>query len=91
MGKGSAFGSVKMKSPFTFKVAISEKERFRRRLLLTATAAVLLIVFAAGCMTVYINSYNILHAEPMEVFSLNRTSDGVELIFLNRLYTFSGL
>lgn len=80
-----------MKSPFTFKVAISEEERFRRRLLLTVTAAVLLIVFAAGCMTVYINSYNILHAEPMEVFSLCRTPDGVELVFLNRLYTFSGL
>lgn len=80
-----------MKSPFTFKIKMSEPKRRRRRLLMSVTAAVLLIGFAAGYMIVYINSYNILHAEPMEVFSLNRTSDGVELIFLNRLYTLSGL
>lgn len=80
-----------MKSPFTFKIKMSAPKRRRRRLLMSITAAVLLTGFAAGYMTVYINSYNILHAEPMEVFSLNRTSDGLELIFLNRLYTFSGL
>ncbi|MDE6764060.1 MAG: hypothetical protein K2N26_08780 [Oscillospiraceae bacterium] len=80
-----------MKSPFTFKIKMSEAKRRRRRLLMSVTAAVLLIGFTAGYMTVYINSYNILHAEPIEVFSLYRTPDGVELIFLNRLYTFSGL
>lgn len=84
-------GSVKMKSPFAFRIKMSKLKRRRRRLLLTITAAVLLIVFAAGCMTVYVNSYNILHSEPMEVFSLCRTSNGVELIFLNRLYVLSGL
>ena len=38
-------GSVNMKSPFTFRVDLSETERLRRRLLLTVTAAVLLIIF----------------------------------------------
>ena len=80
-----------MKSPFTFKIKMSAPKRRRRRLLLSVTAAALLTVFAAGYMTVYINSYNILHAEPMEVFSLYRTSDGVEVIFLNRIYTLTGL
>lgn len=80
-----------MNSPFVFRIRMSEAAARRRRLLLTVTAAVLLIVFAAGCMTVYVNSYNILHAEPMEVFSLCRTSDGVEIIFLGRLFTLSGL
>ncbi len=76
-----------MKSPFTFRVALSETERLRRRLLLTVTAAVLLIIFTAGCMAVYINSYNILHAEPLKVFD----PEGVELIFLGRLYSLTGV
>lgn len=80
-----------MKSPFTFRVALSEKERLRRRLLFTVTAAVLLIVFTAGCMVVYVNSYNILHAEPLKVFDLYRTPEGVELIFLGRLYSLAGV
>ncbi|MCI9409999.1 MAG: hypothetical protein HFJ89_09330 [Oscillospiraceae bacterium] len=80
-----------MKSPFTFRVALSETERLRRRLLLTVTAAVLLIIFTAGCMAVYINSYNILHAEPLKVFDLYRTPEGVELIFLGRLYSLTGV
>ena len=78
-----------MKSPFTFRVDLSETERLRRRLLLTA--AVLLIIFTAGCMAVYINSYNILHAEPLKVFDLYRTPEGVELIFLGRLYSLTGV
>lgn len=80
-----------MKSPFVFRVKMSETERLRRRLLLTVTAAVLLIAFTAGCMVVYVNSYNILHAEPLKVFDLYRTPEGVELIFLGRLYSLAGV
>lgn len=80
-----------MKNPFVFRVRMSEAKRLRRRLLLTVTAAVLLIVFTAGCMTVYVNSYNILHAEPLEVFSLYRTPEGAELIFLGRIYRLGGI
>ncbi|MCM1024191.1 MAG: hypothetical protein NC395_09055 [Prevotella sp.] len=75
-----------MKGPFIFGIKMSGRKRRRRRLLLTVTAMMLLTAFAAGYITVYVNSYNILNAEPMEVFSICRTADGVELIFLNRLY-----
>lgn len=80
-----------MNSPFVFRIRMSKAAARRRRLLLAVTAAALLIVFTAGYITVYVNSYNILHAAPMEVFSLSRTSDGVEVIFLGRLFTLSGL
>ncbi len=72
--------------PINFKIAVSEKERLRRRLLYTVTAALLLIVFSAGYLTVYVNSYNILHAEPMEVFGVYDDTDGRWVVILNKPY-----
>jgi len=75
-----------MAYPFDFHIAVSEKERLRRRLLYTVTAAVLVTAFAAGYLTVYIRSYNILHNEPMTIFSVYDGDDGSYVIILNKAF-----
>ncbi len=75
-----------MSNPFNFKIAMDSEARLRRRLVYTATAAVSLTVFAAGFLRVYVNSYNILHAEPMKVFEVCETPEGKGIIILNRLF-----
>lgn len=75
-----------MSNPFNFKIKMSLKERLRRRLLLSVTAAVLLVGLASGLLRVYVNSYNILHAEPMKIFEVCETPEGKGIIILNRLF-----
>ncbi len=75
-----------MSNPFNFKIKMSLKERLRRRLLLSVTAAVLLVGLVSGLLRVYVNSYNILHAEPMEVFGVHETPEGTGVVILNKLF-----
>lgn len=75
-----------MSNPFNFKIRMSLEKRLRRRLLYAVTAAVMTAAFAAGFLTVYVNSYNILHSEPMKVFEVCETSGGTGIIILNRLF-----
>lgn len=63
-------------SPFNFKIQADEKERFRRLVMYSCTAVILMAVFTAGFIIVYVNSYNIISAEPMEVFGFYNT-DGM--------------
>ena len=71
---------------FNFNIAITEKEKHRRLLLYSATALVLMTVFTVGFITVYVNSYNIMHAEPMEIFGFYRTADGIGIMLFNHFF-----
>lgn len=71
---------------FNFNIAITEKEKHRRRLLYSVTALVLMTLFTIGFITVYVNSYNIMHIEPMEVLGFYRTDDGVGVMFFNHFF-----
>lgn len=71
---------------FNFRIKISEKEKHRRLLLYSATALVLTVMFTVGFITVYVNSYNIMHAEPMEVFGFYRTADGIGIMLFNHFF-----
>lgn len=71
---------------FNFNVRLTAKEKYRRLLLYTATATVLMLIFTIGFITVYVNSYNIIHAEPMEVFGFYRTADGIGVMFFNHFF-----
>ncbi|MBQ7981252.1 MAG: hypothetical protein IJ305_06580 [Oscillospiraceae bacterium] len=71
---------------FNFNIAITEKEKHRRLMLYSATALVLMTMFTIGFITVYVNSYNIMHAEPMEVFGFYRTADGIGVMFFNHFF-----
>lgn len=71
---------------FNFNIALTEKEKHRRLLLYSATALVLMTLFTIGFITVYVNSYNLMHAEPMEVFGFYRTADGIGVMFFNHFF-----
>lgn len=71
---------------FNFNVTVTEKEKHRRLLLYSATALVLTTMFTVGFITVYVNSYNIMHAEPMEILGFYRTSEGIGIMFFNHFF-----
>lgn len=76
-----------MKSPFRFEITLTESERCRRRVIYSVTAVLLMILFTVGFITVYVNSYNIIHSEPMEVFGFYRTSDGIGFVLFNKFFS----
>lgn len=71
-----------MRTPFNFRIAMDERAARRRWAAYAATALVLTAVFVAGFTAVYVNSYNVMHTEPMTVFEV--CGDGV--IFLNHFF-----
>ncbi|MCM1328274.1 MAG: hypothetical protein NC253_02440 [Ruminococcus sp.] len=71
-------------SPFNFNVVMDGKKSLRRWTAYTAAAFVLTAVFTAGFLTVYVNSYNVMHTEPMTVIEFR--DDGV--VLLNRYYEY---
>ncbi|MBQ8827259.1 MAG: hypothetical protein IJ007_09205 [Oscillospiraceae bacterium] len=71
---------------FNFNVCLTTKEKYRRLMLYTATATALMLIFTIGFITVYVNSYNIIHAEPMEILGFYRTVDGIGIIFFNHFF-----
>ncbi len=71
---------------FNFKVTMTEKEKHRRRILYPTAALVLMTMFTFGFITVYVNSYNIMNSEPMEVLEFYRTDDGLGIMFFNRFF-----
>ncbi len=71
---------------FNFNITLTEKEKHRRLLLYSATALVLTALFTIGFITVYVNSYNIMHAEPMEIFAFYRTEGGIGVMFFNHFF-----
>lgn len=75
-----------MAGPFNFKIQITEEERFRRRVLYAATAVLLTAAFTACFIIVHVNSYNIIHSEPMEVFGFYRNAEDVGVVIFNRFF-----
>ncbi|MBQ5319624.1 MAG: hypothetical protein J6K17_11060 [Oscillospiraceae bacterium] len=71
---------------FNFNVALTAEQKSRRLILYSVTAAVLMTIFTYGFITVYVNSYNIMHSEPMDVFGFYRTADGIGVIFFNHFF-----
>lgn len=74
-------------NPFNFNVVMDGKKEFRRWTYYTVTAFILTMAFVAGFITVYVNSYNVMHKEPMRV--LEFYDDG--LIFFNKYYQYENL
>lgn len=71
-------------NPFNFNVAMDGKKKFRRWAYYTITAFVLTTAFVAGFISVYVNSYNVMHREPMRVLEFY---DGGVIIF-DRYYQY---
>ena len=71
---------------FNFNVSLSEKEKNRRRVLYSVTAMVLMTVFTVCFIVVYVNCYNIINSEPMEVLGFYRTADGGGVVFFNHFF-----
>ncbi len=71
---------------FNFNVRLNAKEKYRRLMLYMATATVLTVLFTIGFIIVYVNSYNIIHAEPMEILGFYRTADGIGVVFFNHFF-----
>ncbi len=61
-------------------------DKHSRLILYALTALVLTAMFTIGFITVYVNSYNIMHAEPMEVFGFYRTADGIGIMLFNHFF-----
>lgn len=71
-------------NPFNFNVAMDGRKKLRRWAYYTVTAFVLTTAFVAGFVTVYVNSYNVMHREPMRV--LEFYDDGV--VIFDRYYQY---
>ena len=71
---------------FSFKISLSPQEKNRRLILYSLTATLLMAAFTVGFITVYVNTYNIIHSEPMTVFSFCKTADGIGVIFFNHFF-----
>lgn len=76
----------KINSPFNFSVTAAEGERFRRRVWYSVAALLLTLAFTAGFITVYVNTYNIIHDEPMEIFQIDDNENGIEITVFNHYF-----
>lgn len=74
-------------NPFNFNVVMDSRAKLRRWAFYTITAFVLTAAFVAGFVTVYVNSYNVMHSEPMRV--LEFYDDGV--VFFNKYYRYDDM
>lgn len=78
--------NVKM-NPFNFNVEMSDKLRFKRRVIYSAAAVLLTAAFTVGFITVYVNTYNVIHDKPMKVFGLDKTEDSIDITVFNHYFT----
>lgn len=72
--------------PFNFKILADEEKRARLRVLYSCTAVLLMAAFTVGFMVVYVNSHNMISAEPMEVFSFYRDNSRIGFIFFDHFF-----
>ncbi len=73
-------------NPFNFHIVSTRKEKDRRIILYSITAVLLTAVFTAGFMVAYVNSYNIISPEPMEIFGFYRGADGIGFVFFGQFF-----
>ncbi len=71
------------------KITISHEEKQRRRIIYSIASVMLMAIFLYGFITVYVNSYNIMHEEPMIVLNFYQTSDGIAVVVFNHRYNIS--
>ena len=74
-------------NPFNFNIAMSDKLRFRRRIMYSAAAVLLTAAFTVGFIMVYVNTYNVIHDKPMEVFDLDKTDESMEITVFNHSFS----
>lgn len=74
-------------NPFNFTVELSDKLRFRRRVMYSAAAVLLTAAFTIGFITVYVNTYNVIHDKPMEVFDFDKTDESIDITVFNHYFT----
>ncbi len=73
-------------NPFNFNIAMSDKLRFRRRIMYSAAAVLLTAAFTVGFIIVYVNTYNVIHDKPMEVFEFDETDESMEITVFNHSF-----
>lgn len=71
-------------NPFCFKVTVSKKERLRRKIIYILAYILLCAAFLWGFVTVYVNCYNSMHAEPMTVCRFYTSEEGINVTLLGR-------
>ena len=76
-----------MNTPFNFSVNITDSERFRRRILYSVSAVLLTLAFTVGFISVYVNTYNVIHDKPMEVLDFDKTDESLEITVFNHAFT----
>ncbi len=74
-------------NPFNFRIRADEKEKLRRRILYSCTAVLLTAAFTIGFLIVYVNSYNMISPEPMEIFGSYRTDDSVGFVLFGHYFS----
>ena len=77
--------NVKM-NPFNFRIQGDKNEHFRRLVLYSCTAVILTAAFTVGFIIVYVNSYNIISAEPMEIFGFYQNDDVRGIILFDHFF-----
>ena len=77
--------NVKM-NPFNFRIQANKREHLRRLVMYSVTAVILTAAFAVGFIIVYVNSYNIISAEPMEVFGFYQNDDVRGIILFDHFF-----
>lgn len=71
-------------NPFCFKVTMPKEERLRRKITYIAAYILLIAAFLWGFVTVYVNCYNSMHAEPMTVCRFYVSEESINVILLGR-------
>ena len=77
-------------NPFNFKIQGDEKKLDRRLILYSCTAVALMAAFTAGFITVYVNTYNIISSEPMEVFGYYQSDDMTGVVLFDHFFRIKG-
>ncbi len=72
--------------PFDFRIKISRKEKNRRQIIYAVSCIILSVTFLWGFLTVYVNCYNIMNAEPMTVLDFYRSEEGFSATVLGKDY-----
>ena len=71
-----------------FKIFRYSSKSVRRRIYIKYGIAVLLLmtIFTAGFIRVWVNTYNIMYEDKMVVFSFDRTEDGTSITVLGHVF-----
>ncbi|MCH5192650.1 MAG: hypothetical protein J1F11_01725 [Oscillospiraceae bacterium] len=74
-----------MRSPLKIFKGYSRAVRRKIYLKYIIAGVLLMTVFMSGYVTVYVNTYNIMHEDKMVVFSVDRSEDGVSITVMGKV------